>query len=1247
MNIKNNLRGRNGHAQKNLPTSVLSQALRMALVGGFMAVVPMAVWAQSASPAVAAAVKCYDAGCTDAQGTLVRIRTEGKRDPRSPGATPEALQDNRRVDVALPPLAADGGKKIAQAVGRFAYTLPNGGMIWAIEDPAMVAPVLNAGAGGSAPVADGKLTEPVQFSVYTNYARFIERLELSIYRATDTDLVSPLATLNPEVGNVIRADWNGQVADGKPLRVGDELIYVLRAYDKSGHVDETHARSLSLLRPADHARSLTQLSSSLAGTADALLTGQQAQAKRVEETIFGNSQLRQQNIPLFGSRVRVLGQDIPDGQLLQINGQAYPVDLDRKFVAEFLLPTGQHTLDIALGSGAGEADLHHPLQIDVTGKYFYAVGLADVTASDSKVGGNVTALALGDDGYDDFLVDGRLAFYLKAKAKNKFLFTAQADTGEKEIGDLFTGFLDKDPQDVFRRLDPDMYYPVYGDDSTTYRDVDSMGRLYLRMDWGWNQLLWGNYDTGLTGTELSPYSRSLYGAALAWRSEGANAWGDPKSLWRVFGSETQTALGHSELLGTGGSVYYLRHTDLMPGSDKIVLEIRDRTTGRAEARVSLISGVDYEIDALQGRILLTRPLSQLSQLNQVSIIRDRPLSGFEQRLIADYEYIPSGFEADQTTVGVRGKQWFGDHLGVGLTYVDEKRSGDDYSLAGGDVTLQAGRGTYLKLEYAQTDATQAPVFYSDNGGLSFSQVNPVLDEPREGHAMSMEARANFRELGWTARDWTVGGWWRELGTGYSTAQRDIGERLTEQGVEFSGQLSDTFRLAGRASEVEQGNVSFKQVQLLGDWDITERDNLTGEVRSVRESVGMNDADGLLAAVQYTRRVLESLDLYAVVQQTLDNDDGRYADNDAYTVGARYLFGDRSTVSAEHTWGDRGDGTSIDVNYQVSNDYSVYGRYTWSTDTSERLFDNRGSDPAGLTLGQRWRVNNQVSLYSESQQLKEGNETGVAHTYGMDFALGQGWSTGFTLQNGELDAMSGTVKRNAASISGSFRSADVDWSSRLEYRKDSGAENRKVWASVNRLMYRVNEDWRIAARINYADTEDQTNPQANARFTEANVGFAWRPHDSTRWALLGKYTYLYDLRSLGQDDAGSDQRSQVLSLEGAYQPDQHWEFVTKLAYRKGEARMDRGVGPWYDSTATFAALQTRYHLPFKWDALAEYRWLRTDVDRGTRDGWLLGVDRAINTNFRVGLGYNFTDFSGDMTNLDYDHRGWFLNFVGTY
>src|SRR5690606_24142432 len=111
----------------------------------------------------------------------------------------------------------------------------------------------------------------------------------------------------------------------------------------------------------------------------------------------------------------------------------------------------------------------------------------------------------------------------------------------------------------------------------------------------------------------------------------------------------------------------------------------------------------------------------------------------------DYEYVPSGGASEDVTTGLRAKQWLGDHVGIGLTYVDENRAGDDYNLAGGDLTLQAGRGTYLKLEYAQTQATQAPVFYSDNGGLSYSRLNPEVDIAREGEARSVEARVNLRE----------------------------------------------------------------------------------------------------------------------------------------------------------------------------------------------------------------------------------------------------------------------------------------------------------------------------------------------------------------------------------------------------------------------------------------------------------------------------------------------------------------------
>ena len=102
----------------------------------------------------------------------------------------------------------------------------------------------------------------------------------------------------------------------------------------------------------------------------------------------------------------------------------------------------------------------------------------------------------------------------------------------------------------------------------------------------------------------------------------------------------------------------------------------------------------------------------------------------------------------------------------------------------------------------------------------------------------------------------------------------------------------------------------------------------------------------------------------------------------------------------------------------------------------------------------------------------------------------------------------------------------------------------------------------------------------------------------------------------------------------------------VAQRQGEVRFGRGTGAWADSATTFAAGQIRYELRTQWHGLAEYRWL--DVkDGGTRSGFLVGLDRDINQNFRLGVGYNFTDFSDDLTNFDYDHRGWFLNLVGTY
>ena len=52
----------------------------------------------------------------------------------------------------------------------------------------------------------------------------------------------------------------------------------------------------------------------------------------------------------------------------------------------------------------------------------------------------------------------------------------------------------------------------------------------------------------------------------------------------------------------------------------------------------------------------------------------------------------------------------------------------------------------------------------------------------------------------------------------------------------------------------------------------------------------------------------------------------------------------------------------------------------------------------------------------------------------------------------------------------------------------------------------------------------------------------------------------------------------------------------------------------------------------------------DLDE-RRSGALVAVYRYVGRNFKVGVGYNFTDFSEDLTDLSYDHQGVFLNMIG--
>jgi hypothetical protein len=49
---------------------------------------------------------------------------------------------------------------------------------------------------------------------------------------------------------------------------------------------------------------------------------------------------------------------------------------------------------------------------------------------------------------------------------------------------------------------------------------------------------------------------------------------------------------------------------------------------------------------------------------------------------------------------------------------------------------------------------------------------------------------------------------------------------------------------------------------------------------------------------------------------------------------------------------------------------------------------------------------------------------------------------------------------------------------------------------------------------------------------------------------------------------------------------------------------------------------------------------------SRTGMLTTISRYLGDHLKIGIGYNFTDFSDNLTDLSYDHHGVFLSLTGS-
>jgi outer membrane protein OmpA-like peptidoglycan-associated protein len=1146
-------------------------------------------------------------------------------------------------------------------------------------DPLEQAPFLNVIAIPQTAVVG----QPVRFTTYTNYPRYIAKAEMRVFESDQSTQQKPLAVIPVAPGEsvewmppaVVKSLLHVTAALGMPRHVN----YLLRVYDREGHFDETRPRRLDLVdKPPIEAIDI-----------DAAKL-----ARDTERLAYGENTLVLRNIPVHGGAVTVSGSKVPPGDQVTVMGMRVPVDDEQHFVARQIMPGGPQQVNVKILNERGEGlEFTRNLTIATDDSFF--VGLADITAGTNGVSGPID-LVSGDPNlaHHDY-VNGQLAFYYKGLIKGQWMLTAAADTQDQPLRDLFSNFSSKDPEYLLRRIDPDKYYPVYGDDSTTVQDAPTSGKFYVRLEKGDSSVLWGSFKTTMSGTDFIQYARTLYGLDLRYRSPEATSFGEKKTSVDAFWADPGTLGSRQEFRGTGGSVYYLQYQDVSVGSEQIWVQVRDKDSGLVMSSTMLVAAQDYDMNYMQGRILLHDPLPATA--NAETLVHSGGLDGDPVYLVVTYEYVPDFSSVSSMSLGGHASEWFGDHLQLGLSSYHQGDVGEEQDLRGIDGTWRYAAGTYVKAEYAHSDGAGTPTLTSITGGLSFEtlasgggpasaqrveaavDLSEVTDSMKGKIALYDQNRdANFSGPGQImpgegahqaggavnvpldASTQIIG---KYDSTNSETQTLHSGEAGVEHKIDDNWKVAVGTRVDDRENAVPNASPILSQNGQRTDVALTVGYQPATPKAPAPATVDVGPPKKAPTLQELLGTSKAPWDVYGFVQDTVTRTGDR-PENDRAGVGGSYQLNDAARLGAEASDGSMGLGGKLSTDYKLDAHSNVYVNYTLAADQPDALNDGRAGT---LTTGTRYRYDDATSVYGEERMQSGTGPDGLTNAYGVDFKPNKQWNYGLKFEKGTVsDPLAGDMSLTAIAATAEYTRGKIKYGGALEWRDNdssiSGASRSELVR--NSLSYQVDPDWRLFGKLNWSQTQGQASTTLNAEFHEFILGAAWRPILDDRWNVLFKYTNLNDqpsesqLSSLG-NTVNYAQQSQVEDIDATYQMARWLSLGVKYAIRTGELKqLDSigtnitglpvsDIGTWYYSQTQLWIVRADLLFPRQWDAMLEFRRLSIHETEDERTGLLVGGYRHLNDHFKIGAGYNFTNYSDDLTDLSYRAHGFFLDMIGKY
>jgi len=713
---------------------------------------------------------------------------------------------------------------------------------------------------------------------------------------------------------------------------------------------------------------------------------------------------------------------------------------------------------------------------------------------------------------------GRAAVFLKGRVLGKYLLTAAYDSDKTTKSRLF------------RDIQPDAYYPIYGDSAVKGFEAQSTTRLYVRVDHDRSWVLYGDFTTQPDAEDvrkLSTYNRTLTGVKQHYENSIVSV--------DSFATRDVSRQVVEELLANGTSgPFYIATTAMLINSEKLEVLTRDRNQQAVILQTTPLQRfADYQIEPMTGRIILAAPVPSLdANLNPQSIR-------------VTYELDQGGKQF--WTGGATGTVKIGDHLRVGATHVSDKNPLNKSRLNGVHAQLKLGETITASVEGArsnaqltgQGNAKRAEIAFSQSGvqgrlyagstDVAFNNVSAYLNNGRE------EAGAEV--------------------TGQLTAKTNVKAQIIH--------TKDKSTLAQRRGFETSVN------QQLGDWVKAE----LGYRQSAESQVAAPVSAGAVPGpnTQRSGRLklasqvpgLEALGFFGEYERDLGNSGQRRA-----AFGGDYQMANQGKVYARHEFLTSNSG-AFGLNNQQNNASTVFGIDTSYMKDGQLFSEYRSRDAisgrenqASIGLRNGWQVDEGLTLNTTLERIRVLNGPGTANSTTVSAGI-EYTANPLLKASGRLEYHFGTAENSVLSTLGVSRKIDMDWSllakntySRRLNRVTSGLlmENRLQMGLAYRQVMRNHVHWLGMYELAHKrDSALGTWTQSHLLSTHVNV----QPVQAL--TLTGRYAIKW-LRDGFQGDTFK-YGIQVASARAMVDITERWDggIIGSMMYSNGFTTRQGGVG----------------------------------------------------------------------------------------